>query len=176
MTLSQSKIIYDSYPERELENMWQQINEKDTANLSRSLLKAIAKKEEGVKTIEIPLYTKQMFNPETEEWIPFDIWGAHFIINNFNGPFEMRMRMPLPNQNEFGEILSGWKSYDTSYLQESLKDKKLNDKAIDNTPKNSISAQTQTELQYWLDLVRKEREAYKSNGMHSELPDNDKNS
>jgi|SRR5882672_129436 len=121
---------YDSLPERELESLWENISGKDIRNLNRNLIKAIAKNEDKVQTKEIPLQAKQMFDSEKAEFVPFDIWGAHYIVNVKKETLVMRIYLPLPYQNEGGEVLKAWTRYDCAHLQESL----------DETGKNTMNA------------------------------------
>lgn len=115
--------IYTSHPERELEAIWQDIQGHNINNLSRNLMKAIAKNEDNVKTVDIPLYSKQMFDSKENKYVPFDIWGAIHIINVRNEKLVMRIYQPLPHQNELGEVLKGWQTYNCEHLQESLTEK-----------------------------------------------------
>lgn len=119
----ESKKIYRSYPERELERMWQDISTKNYKNLSNKLLKAISKDKDKVKTVDIPLYSKRMFDSEKVQYVPFNIWGAHYIVNVRKENLLMQIFLPLPYQVESDDPLKGWSKYNCEHLQKSLMEK-----------------------------------------------------
>ncbi len=146
---------YESYEERELEKMWEDIKGRHLDNLNRSLLKTIAKNEYDVKTENISLHSKQMYDSKKGEWVPFDLWGAKDIINRDNETLRMRIYMPLLNQNEYGKTLMGWQSYNCSYLQESLKEKELH--LLESIRPNQKAAK---QLHNWLARKHTDEDGY----------------
>jgi hypothetical protein len=147
-------ILYKSHSERELEKMWADRQLKDKKNSNRSLLKAISNLEYNEKINEIPLYSKQMYDSAKSKWVPFDIRGAHYIINNRDENLNMRISLPVPN--EYGEIIMGWKSLDSSYLQESLKEK------------NTTSVAN--EWRDWIKMVEQDKQEYRNEERYNEIP------
>jgi hypothetical protein len=119
------KKIYRSYPERELDRMWQDICSKNFSNLNKNLLKAISKNQDTVKSEDIPLYSKRMYDSEKMKYVPFDIWGAHHIVNIRKENLLMQIFLPLPYQVESDNPLNAWSKYNCEHLQESLTEKTL---------------------------------------------------
>lgn len=150
MTYCTTNPLYESHSEGELKKMWENIKGNNVRNLNMSLLKAIQKNE------EVPLYSKQMFDSEKSKWVPLDLWGAHHIINHRKENLRVRMYMALPgqvHQDEEKNLLKGWVTYDSSYLQASLKDKNppVTEGAIKPNEKGIKS------LQYFFKHVKKDR-------------------
>ena len=117
--------LYESTPESDLEEMWKEIKVGNSSNLCRNLLKAIAKNEPEVKTVEIEPNARRMWDSKNCEWVKFDLWGAIEIINNRREDLIMQMYLPLPFQNEFGQVHYSWRNYDFSQIQEKLTDKEI---------------------------------------------------
>lgn len=150
---------YESIPERNLEKMWENIKGRDCDKLSRNLLKSIAKNSDTVQTQDIPLPAKEMWDSSTSSYVPFDPWGAAYIINEKKEELLMRIFMALPNQNEEGEVLRGWQKYNCSSLMETLKKK-------DIRPNKQVALS----LQNWREMVRQDHKALRDECRYSELP------
>jgi hypothetical protein len=125
MIKQNTKPLYESTPESDLEEMWKDIKVGNSSNLCRNLLKAIAKNEPEVKTVEIEPNARTMWDSKNCKWVKFDIWGAIEIINNRKEDLLMQIYLPLPFQNEFGQVHYSWRNYDCSQIQEQLTDKEI---------------------------------------------------
>lgn len=153
MQSNPKSINYESSTERELIKMWEDIKGNDTQSISRSLMRDIAKNTQGVsqETEEDVLYAKQMWDSEKEEWVAFDLWGAHYIVNYKKEDIRLRIFTPAPFQPEFEPVIWGWKTIDSSSLNEQLKE-------------NLIS-----EYDDFYEMARQDRQEYKYEGRHQEL-------
>jgi hypothetical protein len=162
MTNKLGNVLYKDTSERELENMWEDIKGNNITNLNRSLLKDIDKNDTQVKTESLPVYRKEMYDSEEGEWVPFDIRGASYIINERNEKLRMRMMMPMPSYNEFGALIYSWKPYDSSYLQSTLKDKTY------KVPK--LAPVHSQDIQEWLQMIKQDHQEYRDEGRYDEIP------
>jgi hypothetical protein len=95
---------------------------------------------------------KQMWDSETRSWVPFDIRGAHFIVNIRKEYLALRVFHP-PVLTEYGHSLEGWQTIDSSYMQDQLKEDK-NDCEKD-TPYQSYSG-----YQAWREMIQQDRQEY----------------
>lgn len=161
----QNQSIYKESTERELIKMWEDIKGNNTEAMSRSLLKSIAKNDEdkNEKPEKDILYAKQMWDSEKGEWIPFDLWGAHFFVNHRKEYVAIRIYRPLAIQPECGPILRGWQSLDSSYLNEKLKE--TTDPYEQYNQFKSFSGQ-----QVFYEMIKQDQQEYKNEGRHNELP------
>jgi hypothetical protein len=156
--------IYDSSSEKELIKMWEDIKGNNTESLSRSLMKEIAIHEEPVQEEEGDiLYAKQMWDSELGKWVPFDLWGAHFIVNERKENVQLRIYRPVDIQPEYGPVLKGWQSIDSSYLNEQLREKESDYEKFNQF--NSFSGR-----QAFYEMMRQDRQEYKNEGRYQELP------
>jgi len=64
----------------------------------------------------------KMWDSEKGEWVPFDLWGAHFIVNYRKDHLVLRAYRPLGVQTQFGHLIYGWQSIDSSFLNDQLKE------------------------------------------------------
>lgn len=159
MKNNQKNFIYESFPERELIKMWEDIEERNLDRLNRSLMKAIGKneQEEAAKVgQEEPLYRKRMWDTEKGEWVPFSLWGAHFIVNERKEPLVLQIWRPVDIQPEYGPTLKGWCSIDSSYLTEALKEKEIPSKYIGN--------------QSFREIIKQDYDELKGEGRYDEIP------
>lgn len=113
---------------KELIKMWSDISENNVesinSNLNRRLMKAISEKEDQFKIGEsdVVMYSKQMWDSEKSVWVPFDIWGANFIVNHRKEYLVLRIFRPCNIQPEYGNSINGWFSLDSSYLNKTLEE------------------------------------------------------
>jgi hypothetical protein len=156
--------MYDSQSEKELIKMWEDIKGNNTKSLNRSLMKKIANNEQGPLQEEEReiLYAKQMWDSELGEWVPFDLWGAHFIVNERKEYVQLRIYRPVDIQPEYGPTLKGWQSIDSSYLNEQLKEKKVGYEKFNQF--NLFSGR-----QAFYEMVKQDRQEYKDEGRHQEI-------
>jgi hypothetical protein len=121
----QNKRVYENYSDKELIKIWEEdVKGCQSQSANRMLMKAIADNEEKSDDgNSIPLHSKRMWDSETSAWVPFEIWGAHHIVNDRKEYVQLQHWSPVDIQPEFGETLKGWKSLDSSYLNEMLKEK-----------------------------------------------------
>lgn len=118
---------YDRSSEKELMKIWSDITRKNFNSLNKNLMKDISEKEEvksSPKEIKKVIYQKQMWDSGKNEWVPFDLWGAHFIVNHRKEYVVLRIYRPCNIQPEFGPTIKGWHSLDSSYLNEQLREDK----------------------------------------------------
>lgn len=157
--------MYDSSSEKELIKMWEDIKGNNTKSLNRSLLKEIANNEQetGQEEEREILYAKQMWDSELGEWVPFDLWGAHFIVNERKEDVQLRIYRPLTIQPEYGPVLKGWQSIDSNYLNEQLKEKKSDYEKFNQF--NSFSGR-----QAFYEIIKQDHQEYKDEGRYQELP------
>ena len=157
--------MYDSSSEKELIKMWEDIKRNNTESLNRSLLKEIANQTEDpiVDEENDILYAKQMWDSEIGEWVPFDLWGAHFIVNDRKEDVVLRIYRPVAIQPEYGPALRGWQSIDSSYINEQLREKKSPYEQFNQF--NSISG-----FQAFSEMVKQDNQEYRQEGRYQELP------
>ena len=155
---------YDTNSERELIKMWEDLKGGNLQSVNRSLMKTIAQAEE-VETVDVtPLYSKQMWDSEVCDWVPFDLWGAHFMVNSRKEYVQLRMYRPLSIQPEFGPPLYGWHTMDSSYLNEQLKEK---ENPYDNYEQNCKSFAGR---QAFKELMAQDRQEYRNEQRYEEMP------
>lgn len=165
----QLEAMYDSSDEKELIKMWEDIKGNNADSLSRNLMKAIATNEEGKESVnEDVLYTRQMWDSDTRAWVPFDLWGAHYIVNERKEDVQLRIYRPVSIQPEFGPTLRGWQSLDSSYLNEQLKENK-------NPQEKFNQHQSFSGRQAFCEIVRQDQDEYASEGRYSEMNGNIRN-
>lgn len=161
--------IYDSCSEKELSDMWSDIVGKDIESLNRSLMKAIDENEkQKVESLKIgddhiPLHSKEMWDSEKGSWVPFDLWGASFIVNHRKEYLCARIYLPCVIQPEYGRKLMGWYSLNTSYLNERLKEFHLSEEKRKNDLNKSFSG-----YQDFYEIFRQDRQEYKYEGRGNE--------
>jgi hypothetical protein len=147
----QKECTYESSSEKELIKMWEDIKDRKIENLYPNLLKDIDKNTEfKIGEDKIPLYTREMWDSEEGKWVPFDLRGAHYIVNTRKEYVVLRMFRPVNIQPQYGDVLSGFQSLDSSYLNEQLKEKNM--PAEDNSPFKSFSG-----MQNFYEMVRQDR-------------------
>lgn len=156
--------MYDNSSEKELIKMWEDIKGNNTKSLNCSLMKKIADNEqETIQEAEGEiLYAKQMWDSELGQWVPFDLWGAHFIVNERKEHVQLRIYRPVDIQPEDGPVLKGWQSIDSSYLNEQLKEKKSDYEKFNQS--NLFSGR-----QAFYEMVKQDRQEYKYEGRYQEL-------
>ena len=161
-------VIYDQNSEKELIKMWADIKGNNMSELNRNLLKAIAKNTDE-KSEEEPkedvIYSKQMWDSEKGTWVPFDLWGAHFIVNNRNEQVQLRIYRPLDIQPEYGPILKGWQSIDSSYLNEQLREKT-------NPYQSYNQIKSFSGRQAFYEMIKQDQQEYRDEGRIQELSSN----
>jgi len=159
------------YDEKESEEIWKNIVNKKIKSLNKSLMKVIAhrhpvadkhrEESERVKNLKIgddsiPLYSKQMWDSQTASWVPFSFWGAHFIVNDRKEHVAVRIYAPCDFQPEFGPTVKGWRSLDTSYLNERLKENTCSDEDCPPpSPFNSFAG-----YKDFKEIIRQDRNEY----------------
>ncbi|MEK6884599.1 MAG: hypothetical protein AABY22_33510, partial [Nanoarchaeota archaeon] len=74
----------------------------------------------------------------------------------------LRIKMPLAIQPEYGPVLVGWQSIDSSYLNDHLKEEK-------NPFENNEQFKSFSGMQAFYEMVRQDRQEYKDEGRHSEI-------
>jgi hypothetical protein len=98
----------------------------DALQSIKSHLESIVTKTQHVNNLEdkkeVPLYSKQMWDSEEGSWVPFDLWGANYIVNHRKEYLALRIYRPAIIQPEVGPIIKGWQSLDSSYLNDQLKE------------------------------------------------------
>ena len=135
---------YDTNSERELIKMWEDLKGGNLQSVNRSLMKTIAQAEE-VETVDVtPLYSKQMWDSEVCDWVPFDLWGAHFMVNS---------------RKEYV-----WHTMDSYYLNEQLKEK---ENPYDNYEQNCKSFAGR---QAFKELMAQDRQEYRNEQRYEEMP------
>lgn len=160
--------MYRSASEIELMKMWDDITGKNIDSLNRGLIKAIdkAENEEIQFTAKIQeeeiTYANQMWDSENACWVPFDLWGAHFIINQRKEYLALRIYRPCAVQPEYGPTIKGWHSLDSSYLNEQLKDVK--------TPKEN-GFESFAGYQAFYEMIRQDRKEYEAEGRSNYFSD-----
>lgn len=97
---------------------------------------------------DVPLYSKQMWDSDKGSWVPFDLWGAHYIVNHRKEYLALRIYRPLSIQPEFDPTVKGWQSLDSSYLNERLKEDKC-----DQENYKSFAG-----YQNFIEMIRQDRE------------------
>ncbi len=109
---------------KEIIKMWSDITENNiesiNRNLNKNLMKDIAEKEDHLEDIKYIMYSKQMWDSEKSEWVPFNLWGAYLIFNKRKEYVVLRIYAPCDIQPEFGPTIKGWRFLDSSYLNEIL--------------------------------------------------------
>jgi len=70
---------------------------------------------------EIELFSKQMWDSEKCDWVPYSLWGANFIINERKEHLCLRIYMPINIQPSYGPTIKGWHTLDSSFLNDYLK-------------------------------------------------------
>jgi hypothetical protein len=88
---------------------------------------------------------KQMWDSEKGSWVPFNLWGAHFIVNYRKEHLVLRAYRPLDAQTEFGPVIYGWQSINSSFLNDKLKEDK-NDSDYENPFKSFAGYQEFREI------------------------------
>lgn len=159
MKNNQTNVMYESFPERELMKMWENIEGRNLDGLNNSLMKTIGKieQEEAVKVgQEEPLYRKRMWDTEKGEWVPFSLWGAHFIVNERKEHLVLQIWRPTDIQPKYGPTLKGWHSLDSSYLTEALKEKEIPSKYIGS--------------QAFREMIKQDHDELKGEGRYDDLP------
>jgi hypothetical protein len=166
-------VMYESYSEKELIKMWEEIKGGNIEGLNHGLMKAIAKNEEvthaRIGEEEDPLYTKRMWDSEKDRgkgqakggWVPFCIWGAHFIVNERKETVIVQIWRPCDIQPEYGPILKAWHSLDSSYLNEQLKEK--------GREANEKFEKMYTGIQAFREMVRQDQQELYRQGRYEEM-------
>lgn len=95
--------------------------------------------------------SKQMWDSEKRTWIPFDLWGAHFIVNERKEHLVLRIYRVEPG-------IEGWNSIDSSYLNNHLKEDKS------DTPFNSFAG-----FKAFYEMIRQDRQEYQNEGRIMEI-------
>lgn len=168
METVKANYTYESACEKELDQMWEQdVKGTNTKTAHRGLMKAIALNDQVKldKLDEAEIHTKEMYDTEKMEWIPFDLWGASLFINMRKEEVLLRIREPLPYQSEFGDILYGWKTIDGSYLTPMLKEQ---ESSIDKFNKLTLVSSRKE----FCEIIKQDREEYMAEGRYSELTGN----
>jgi hypothetical protein len=171
MEKMQKEVSYDSSCERDLVKMWEDIKGSNTASLNRSLMKDIAKKNEKEEEQEIIegqgnfLYAKEMWDSEKGDWVPFDMWGANYIINVRKEDVQLRMWQPLTIQPEYGPVLKSWQTIDSSYLNEQLREKSSTSNNVENPYTMSHKGQRS-----FYEMIKQDHREYEYEGRYQEIP------
>ncbi len=188
MEKKQENIRYESLPESELIKMWDDIqernldglnrslmksigkneNERDLCGLNRSLMKAIGKNEEEARKVgqdDIPLYSKRIWNTEMivngvrGGWDNFSLRLAHLVVNERKEPLVMQIFRPTDIQPEYGPIIKGWLSFNSSFvddLTEMLKNKKFVEENFGDKT--------------YYEMVKQDHQELRNEGRYDELP------
>jgi len=164
LALNSFEPIYDSSSEKELIKMWSDITGKNIESLNKNLMKAMVENEEQIKDVKDVMYLKQMWDSEKASWVPFDLWGAHFIVNQRKESLALRIYRPCDIQPEFGPAIKGWHSLDSSYLNEKLKEDKDSFEKYKSDLFKSFSG-----YQAFYVMVRQDREEYEREGRINEF-------
>lgn len=159
--------MYYSYSEKELVKMWDDINGKNFESLNKNLMKAIEKEENKshIEELKEIMYSKQMWDSEKGAWIPFDLWGAHFIINQRKEYVLLRIYRPCDVQPEFGPTIKGWHTLDSSYLNDQLKEGKTPEEKY--SPYKSFSGR-----QSFYEMIKQDKQEYIDEGRIDESLNN----
>jgi hypothetical protein len=104
---------------------------------------------------------KQMWDSKKGEWVPFDIWGAHFIVNDRNEYLCLRVFKEYNADPKLGPTTKGWQSIDSSYLTEQLKENRTDEEK--NTPFKSFAG-----YQAFYEIVKQDMNEYAGEGRISE--------
>lgn len=129
MNLAKAINYYDPKYNRKSED--KPIKDKKSRASNDSLMRAIERaKSRGSDEVsnvkiddgDIAINSKEMWDSEKGSWVPFDLWGAHFIVNERREYLAVRIYRPSDIQPENGPIVKGWHSMDTSYMNEQLKE------------------------------------------------------
>ncbi len=174
MERMQKEFSYDSSCERDLIKMWEDIKGSDTTSLNRSLMKVIAKNEENEEEQKIvvgeenELFAIQMWDSEMGEWVPFSMWGANYIVNVRKEYVAIRMFQNAPVQPEYGKVLKGWLSVDSSFLNEQLREK---ESAEAENPFNMAHKSKRS----FYEMVAQDAQEYRKEGRYDELLGNYRN-
>jgi len=166
MVDKQTNLMYESFAERDLAKMWQEIKGGNIEGINRNLMKAIAKNEEETElqviSGEEPLYKKRMWDSEIGGWVPFSLWGAYSIVNDRKETVVVQMWRPLDIQPEYGPTLKGWHSIDSSYLNEKLKEKEDSNDKFEKM--KSFSG-----VQAFQEIVRQDQQELYNEGRYNEM-------
>lgn len=145
--------MYYSASDKELIKMWEDINGNNIESLCRSLLKKIASHAEDPALDEEDILDEKQMRGVIGKWEPFSLWGAHFIVNVKKEYVQVRIKRPLAIQPEYGPVLTGWQSIDSSSLNEQLNQFK------------SFS-----DFQAFAEMIKQDHQEYKDEGRYQELP------
>lgn len=158
-----SKSLYDRSSEKELIRTWEDIKENNFESLNKSLLKTISEKEEPGAQPQYELYSKQMWDSKKGSWVPFSLWGAHFIVNERKEYLQLRIYRPCKFQSEFGPTIIGFQTLDSSYLNEKLKEHDIPDDKYK-------CFQSFAGYQAFYEIVKQDKREYAREGRMTEWP------
>lgn len=102
-------------------------------------------------------HKKEMWDSEKGAWVPFDLWGANFIINQRKEYLALRI-----HRIDYENDLSGWQSVDSSYLYDKLKEDKTD--AEKHSQFISFAG-----YQDFKEMIAQDRYEYISEGRNSEV-------
>lgn len=100
--------------------------------------------------------SKQMWDSEKGEWVPFDLRGAHFIINARKEYLGLRI------YRQFDHSSKGWHSVDSSFMMDKLKENKTDEEK--NSPFISFAGS-----QNFYEMIKQDIQGYKDEGRYSEI-------
>lgn len=161
--------IYDNSDEKELIKMWEDIKGTNIDSLNCSLMKAIAENVVvGEPVNEILAYSMRIWDSERGDWVPFDLWTAHYIINELKEYLALQIFCPASVQPQLDPTLWGWHSLDSSYLNEKLKEK-------ENPLKKFNQLKSLSERKTFCKLIKQYHDEYRSEGRYYELPGSNTN-